>query len=222
MIIIALADIHGKLDHLPEVANDLRGADLVLIAGDITNFGNRADAQMILSQLRQYNTNILAVSGNCDPVGVDEYLSDEGVNIGGKCIEKDGICFAGLGGSLPCHGLTPNEMPEQRFFESLASVESKLTSSRFIFVSHQPAWDCRIDRCGDKHSGSEAIRSFIEKNKPMVAVSGHVHEAVGVDRIGETTVVNPGAFRDGSYAYIMVDTEVRQVAVRSAHEDIIH
>jgi Icc-related predicted phosphoesterase len=35
-------------------------------------------------------------------------------------------------------------------------------------------------------------------------------------------VVNPGPFRDGSYAYIMVDTEVRQVAIRNAHEDLIH
>lgn len=220
MIIIALADIHGKLGYLSEVANDLRGADLVLIAGDITNFGNKADAQMILSQLRQYNTNILAVSGNCDPVGVDKYLSDEGINISRNCIEKDGICFVGLGGSLPCYGLTPNEMPEQRFCESMASVESTLASGRFIFVSHQPAWGCRVDHCGNNHSGSEAIRSFIEKNKPMIAVSGHIHEAVGVDRIGETTVVNPGPFRDGSYAYIMVDTEVRQVAIRSAYENI--
>lgn len=219
MIIIALTDIHGKVDYLPQVANDLRGADLILIAGDITNFGNKADAQMILSQLRQYNTNILAVPGNCDPAEVNDLLGAEGINLNGNCIEKDGIGFAGLGGSLPCHGLTPYEMSEQSFGDRLTALESKITTEKFVLVTHQPARGTRADHVGEKHCGCDAIREFVERTKPVIAVSGHVHEAIGVDKIGETTVLNPGPFRDGSYAYILLDDDVLRVAIRSAHDD---
>ena len=39
MKIIALTDIHGHLGYLPQIAPQLAGADLVLIAGDLTTFG---------------------------------------------------------------------------------------------------------------------------------------------------------------------------------------
>ena len=53
MIIVALADIHGGLDYLPAISSELEAADLVLIAGDITNFGGADEAERILSRQSQ-------------------------------------------------------------------------------------------------------------------------------------------------------------------------
>ena len=72
MIIIALTDIHGKIDYLPAISDSLQQADLVLIAGDITNFGGRDRAERIISSISQYSKQILAVSGNCDSPSVEE------------------------------------------------------------------------------------------------------------------------------------------------------
>jgi len=47
-----------------------------------------------------------------------------------------------------------------------------------------------------------AVRRFIETRRPDVAVVGHIHEGRGIDTVGDTIVVNPGALREGGYAVI--------------------
>jgi hypothetical protein len=46
------------------------------------------------------------------------------------------------------------------------------------------------------------VRTFIETHSPDVAVVGHIHEGRGTVRLGDTLVVNPGAFREGGYAIV--------------------
>jgi Icc-related predicted phosphoesterase len=58
------------------------------------------------------------------------------------------------------------------------------------------------------HAGSVAVRRFIEERKPLFSVSGHIHEAQGVDRIGDTVVINTGPALAGNYAEIAVDASV--------------
>jgi len=203
MNIIALSDIHGWLEYLPAVGKQLAKADLVMIAGDITHFGQWEQAEEIISQIRTYNQHVLAVAGNCDKFGVDEYLASEGINLGRSYVETGGITFCGLGGSLPCPGHTPNELSEQVFTESLEELSpEKSSAGKIVFMTHQPAVGTAVDNAGGMHSGSTAVRDFIEKNKPVLAISGHIHEAAGIDHIGPTTLVNPGPLRAGNYACI--------------------
>jgi Icc-related predicted phosphoesterase len=35
--------------------------------------------------------------------------------------------------------------------------------------------------------------------------TGHIHEGIGIDRIGRTVIVNPGPFRSGHYAYAEIN-----------------
>jgi hypothetical protein len=48
--------------------------------------------------------------------------------------------------------------------------------------------------------GSPLIREFIEKWKPLLVLSGHIHESAAVDAIGPTRMVNPGSLAEGKYA----------------------
>ena len=41
---------------------------------------------------------------------------------------------------------------------------------------------------------------FIERARPALCLTGHIHESAGTDRIGDTVIVNPGPFRHGRYA----------------------
>ena len=209
MIIIALADIHNNLTCLTQIADRLSTADLVLIAGDITNFGEWSQAEQIVSEIRQYNPNILAVPGNCDKPQVSDYLSSEGINLELNCITAAGMPFVGLGGSLPCMGSTPNEIPDSDLAISLSALEALLPADgRFVLVTHEPAVNTTVDLSSGRHIGSVAIRRFIEKNKPILAVSGHAHEAHGTGSIGPTTLINPGPLKDGRYAYIELTDKV--------------
>ncbi|HIJ70951.1 MAG TPA: hypothetical protein HPP87_06265 [Planctomycetes bacterium] len=210
MVIIALADIHADPTHLPQIAEQMAAADMVLLAGDITHFGEWAEADRIITEICKYNPNVLAVPGNCDRPGVNDYLANKGINLDCNRINRAGIPFIGLGGSLPCHGSTPNEMLDNDFTISLTALEKLLPAdNKFVLVTHEPPADTAIDLSGGEHIGSPALRSFIEKNPPLLAVSGHTHQAPGIDHIGRTTLVNPGPFKDGGFAHIRLTEKVQ-------------
>ena len=70
-----------------------------------------------------------------------------------------------------------------------------------LHKSHNPPKDTNLDRTDSgAHVGSAGIRKFIEDCQPLLVVSGHIHESRGVDKIGRTRLVNPGALAEGFYA----------------------
>jgi len=216
MIIIALSDIHGNLTYLADIASQLADADLVVISGDITNFSSRPVAAQIINDISKHNSNILAVTGNCDPAEVNEFLTDENINLNCSCIEFEGITFTGLSGGITDQSQKSKAQTLDEYFTGcLEALKPKIDSvNPLIFVSHQPAQATEIDSSG---LGSRAIREFIEINQPILALSGHVHEASGKDIIGETTLVNPGPFCEGSYAKIEItDQKVKSVQIKQA------
>ena len=218
MKIIALTDIHGHLEYLPQIAPQLAAADLVLIAGDITTFGGEPLAHKIVSSLEIHNPNILAVHGNCDRESVEEYLHLCEIALDGRCRTVNGVAFAGLGGSLAGSGTTPNESPESEFAARLEELKSQIDRDRpLVFVSHQPPWGTKLDAIGaDRHTGSKAIRNFILETQPILALSGHIHEAATTDTLQNTTLINPGPFARGRYAYIEIEhNTVKTAQLRS-------
>lgn len=218
MKIIALTDIHGRVQAADLIANDLKSADLVILPGDLTTFGKREEAAQIVDTVRKYNPNVLAVMGNCDYPEVEQYLNDEGL-----CIHRDhrrvnGVIFAGLGGSLKCPIPTLNEWTEEQVAEHLeAAVKGAPADVPLVLVSHQPARNTITDLAANGgHVGSTAVREFIERRKPILCLSGHIHEAQGTDSIGPTTLVNPGPFMEGRYAVAEIDGDQCRVEIRRA------
>jgi hypothetical protein len=57
------------------------------------------------------------------------------------------------------------------------------------------------------HVGSKAIHDFIKAFKPDLVVCGHIHEARGTDKIGETVMINPGQFPN-HYAIIDMSDKI--------------
>jgi len=204
MRVLTLTDIHGSDRYIEACAHELARADLVIIAGDITNFGGRREAAPIIDKIRRYNEAVVAVTGNCDNPEIEDYLDEEGLNIGARNRVIGGISFAGLGGSLPGPAHTPNTYGEEELAALLDRAAVGLTDP-FILVSHQPAVNTRTDLVlGMRHVGSASVRSFIERTAPLVCFSGHIHESIGTDTIGRTQLVNPGPFRSGKFAMAVI------------------
>jgi Icc-related predicted phosphoesterase len=75
-------------------------------------------------------------------------------------------------------------------------------------VTHAPPYETRIDQTTrGEHVGSKAVRSIINRYKPTLAISGHIHEAKGIDKLNQTILVNPGPAYDQNAAIITVEQE---------------
>lgn len=197
--LLLLADLHNRVEGLDVIAG---GHDVVLLAGDIANFGGLERVRQILSVLGEHCPVILGVSGNCDPSGVAELLEDRGGLLDGKVVEHQNLYFAGLSGTEPSAFNREKEYPNSPFLKNLRQIKSSLRpGAPFVFVSHQPPFNTSVDRFAQgQHTGSRALRVFLEETEPILAVSGHIHEAVSKDKIGRTILVNPGPFKNGLYA----------------------
>lgn len=215
MKLIALTDIHGRMNYFPAVADKLPQADVVLLPGDITMFGREKDALDVVEQIRSRNPNVLAVMGNCDYPEVQQFLDKEGICIHAGHRIVNGVAFVGLGGSLPCPLPTLNEWSENEIEGYLAKAAAEVPQDTpMVLVSHQPAIDTATDIAGNgQHVGSRAVRAFIELRQPLLCFSGHIHESVGRDKIGETELVNPGPFMDGAFAVAEIGDTVESVEI---------
>ena len=216
MVIIGFSDIHGDISELGNIAAAVAAADVVLLTGDITHFGRRQASQQVLRSIRDVNDNVLAVTGNCDYDDVETHLADEAVDLHRRCRRVAGIAFIGLSGSLPAPGRTPNVSTEEQLQQSLRQAAVDLGGDEpTVLVAHQPPARTVNDRISSgQHVGSLSVRAFIDERQPLVCLTGHIHEGVGVDTIGDTTIVNPGPLRDGGYAYVSIENKAATVEIR--------
>ena len=96
----------------------------------------------------------------------------------------------------PYHYLRERETIE----EDLDRLPKSPQSRRAIYVMHSPPFRTWLDLIeGRKSAGSRSIKTFIERNQPLLTLHGHIHESPAlsgtyVDRIGETLSINPGQF----------------------------
>ncbi|MBU2645234.1 metallophosphoesterase family protein [bacterium] len=218
MDIVAIPDIHGDINKLRKLATQLGAADLILLVGDITNFGREREITEIIELIRPWNSNILAIPGNCDFPPVARYLDQQGLNIEAGHRIVDGIGFLGLGAALysPSRG-TPNEVSEEELAKNLQRAITGFPEDMpMVLVSHQPPRDTAADRVKQGlHVGSRSVRQFVEQYQPLVCFTGHIHEGAGIDAIGETQIVNPGPFFRGHYATACINGQLEQLAIET-------
>lgn len=217
---IGIGDIHDdvatvqRLVALPEVA----AAAGILVSGDLTVKGDAADAKPVLEALRRAGPVVMAQIGNMDRAGVDAYLTEQGVNIHATGrVTPGGVGIFGVGWSTPTPFGTPSEAGEERIAAWLEAAHAAVADCRhLLLVCHTPPHGTATDVVGDGvHVGSTAVRDFIERVQPEVCLTGHIHEARAVDRIGRTEIVNPGALSGGGYARIRLDGDRLTVSLSS-------
>jgi Icc-related predicted phosphoesterase len=156
--------------------------------------------------------------GNDDPPDVltvfDEMDSEHVVNCEGRVVMVDDLFpMANCGYSNPTPWATPREVDEDSLeviLEEAVQGIDDFTSA--IFNLHVPPYDCTLDDCPkldwstdppspvvvggvaqSAPAGSTAVRKIIEKYKPLLALTGHIHESRGLVNLGRTTVINPGS-----------------------------
>ncbi len=216
MRIVCITDLHGDTQALDRILADAGPADVVLLGGDITNFGTPNTAEFLVRRAMERCPQVLAVAGNCDSAAIDDRLATLGVSLFGRGVLLQGVGFYGASAMPPWTG-TMYELSEDEIAASLAAGRGQLMQpQREVVLSHTPPRGTRLDRTRHgEHVGSVAVRQFIEQVQPALVVCGHIHEARGVDRLGAATIVNCGSAYDGHYALAEINVDV-QVELRDA------
>jgi uncharacterized protein len=205
MRILTISDIHGQydafnLEKLPE-------ADVILVAGDLTNYGMRPpfnhqlraeqeleQARVWFERLHRHCPRIFWVQGNHDIDMPDDFLEPFAQNIRDQSItlEFEDQIISVRGVSLTCAFDKPH-LAQQWAFTTINPIAD---SSAFdfgyhdIIVSHGPPLNC-LDRTKfGQHIGSPALQKHVLEFQPKLVVCGHVHEAAGVQVLGQSMVVN--------------------------------
>jgi uncharacterized protein len=204
MKLLSFGDVHMATRNLERLGGELRDTGLIIISGDLTNFGGADDARKVLDAARGACARVLALPGNLDQAEVFPYLEAEDVALHGRGMVIGGIAIFGCGGSniTPFH--TPTEFTEDEIYDTLRRGYAQVRDLRpLLMVCHTPPFNTKCDRLMNGTAvGSTAARRFIEEVKPEVCISGHIHESAAVDKIGDTTVLNAGPFKGGGYIVV--------------------
>lgn len=227
MRIVVFGDIHmspGGIRNIP----DAETADLIILNGDLTNFGTRKDAKKVLDAIFAVNLSVLAQIGNLDNFEINDYLDEINLNLNGKArLFKGAVCLLGIGGSNRTPFKTPSEfseeqladLGEQAYRQGVECIAQAAHMANIpipmILIAHTPPFGTRLDMLTDgRHVGSTAIRAFIEKYQPDLCITGHIHEGKGIDAIGRTKIINPGMFRQGGWVDIHINTSYIEAELR--------
>ncbi|ABM80290.1 metallophosphoesterase [Hyperthermus butylicus] len=215
--LLIISDVHAAFKKLEKLAAIER--DIVVLAGDLARCGSVEEAARVLEILAAQGAPVVWVPGNCDARSLADYTGPSNTfNVHGRVVEVNGLVFVGVGGSTPTPFSTPFEMGE----DEVAAVLSKAFNSvagrhaRLVLVTHSPPYASGLDRIrGGEYVGSKSVRKALAEARPLLAATGHIHEAWGVASVEGVTVVNPGSLAEGRYAIALVDLEMGVVVVRT-------
>lgn len=218
MKLLAFGDIHMATGQLDRIAQELKTADLVVLSGDLTNFGGSRAARTVIEGVRRYCATVLALPGNLDRPEVIEYLRGERISLHGENHRIGDLDLFGCGGSNPTPFRTPLEYEEEALQAILTQAHAQTTGAPVqILVCHTPPYATRVDRLTDgRPVGSPAVRRFISDIQPHLCITGHIHESAGTDRLGRTLILNAGAFAAGGYIVAYYEASTIRAELRFA------
>ena len=199
MRIAATADLHftpqryGALrDQLSKVRDE---ADVLILAGDLTNFGQPAEMEPLVNVIVRIRIPTVAVLGNHDYESGNEQalmrmLSDEGIKVlDGSAYERDGVGFAGTKGFVGGFGrgvLTAFGEPEIKAFVR-ASIDEALkleralaqlrTQKRVVVLHYSPIAATVAGEAPEifPYLGTSRLAEVVDRHGANLVIHGHAH-----------------------------------------------
>jgi Icc-related predicted phosphoesterase len=207
--LLAFADFHDSPSSVEKALSIAltEGPNLIAVAGDLAH-NSVERASDYLRVLARSNIQVLYVPGNMDSPALANDVNLRFVKcIHGKCECYDDFAFIGLGGAAKGPFFTPFEYTESYATSILeGSFKGCPKKEKLVLISHCPPKDTKVDKThAGIHAGSISLRRFIEERKPVLVVCAHVHEARGIDAIGDTLILNTGPSKSGYYAVIELE-----------------
>ena len=210
--ILAISDVHGEEnENLYTYLNNHEEIELVIILGDITDFGPLDFVGTFIEKVADCGVDVIAIPGNCDPKGICNAINEVSFCLHNNIIAYGDAILFGYGGSNETPFNTPGEIQDNKIYgdvyELLANYDyvynDKVPKVK-ILVTHAPPYNTEADKLesGD-HVGSAGILKSIHEFEPQINICGHIHEAKSLSKIGITTdLANPGMLKDNGAVLI--------------------
>jgi len=204
MRFLVFTDLHQKKSAIEWINAEIAksGAEFVVCLGDVTDMGTGEEAAEIISGIK---AKVYCLPGNCDARDMPQKVSGVCVDMHGKGADIGGYRLCGIGGSNITIFNSPFELTEDELYDGLKANAKE----GMILMTHVPSYGILDQIPSGQSVGSPAVKRIVDEYHPILAMSGHIHEAIGVKTYGGTTFVNPGPAMSGYAAVIdIVDGKV--------------
>ena len=221
MKMLFVADLHYALKQFDWLVANAANFDPIVIGGDLLDLASSLDFDVQIVVVEKYlrlirqKTRLLVSSGNHD--GDSRSPADEPVAQWIRESKAEGLFVDGDTVELPGTLVTICpwwDGPASRVeLEAQLLREAQKVRGRWIWIHHSPPAGSPVCWTGKKFGGDEDLLDWINRFKPDIVLSGHIHnspfyaEGAWVDRIGKTWVFNPGRQIGPLPTYIALDLE---------------
>jgi len=212
MRIAALADLHfspQRYDRIRDPLGRVRDeADVLVIAGDLTNYGKKEEMESLLNALVRIRVPIIAVLGNHDYESNQQdelirMMTAEGIKVlDGTAYERDGVGFAGTKGFLGGFGrgvLTAFGEPQIKAFVQAGIDEAlkleralmQLQTEKRVVVLHYAPIPETIRGEPEQiypYLGTARLAEVVDRHGAALVFHGHAHHG---SLTGKTTAGVP-------------------------------
>ncbi len=184
MRILACADLHGRPERVARVrALTAEHGPAVILLPG--DLTHAGFGKEALRLLRTLPVPVLAVPGNMDALFAAGEIRRLGRLGGPDAVAIDEVSFGG---------------PE-------------VTQGVDVLVVHEPPYGTLDVVPSGKHIGSPRILDLMARLRPRVLTCGHVHESPGIERVGDTLVVNC-TMGDGKTGGALIEVTPERVEAR--------
>jgi len=229
MRLLLVSDLHYSLPQFDWVVRVAPQFDLVAVAGDLLDISSpvplHAQSVVVLKYLALLHAagRVAVGSGNHDLTGPDANGEQSALWLADA--KRDGVPCDGsalrLGDTLVT--ICPwwdGPIGREAVEEQLAAAAAQ-RPARWIWLYHWPPLGSPTCWTGRRHYGDADVGGWIERFRPDIVLTGHVHEppfkpaGAWADRIGKTWVFNPGRQIGPVPAHIEIDFEAGVAVWRS-------
>src|SRR5258708_1544488 len=199
MRIAATADIHFSPESFDRIRDSLSHArdeaDVLVIAGDLTNYGKPEEMHSVLNVLARLRLTTVAVLGNHDYESGQEHelmrmMTAEGIIVlDGNSYERDGVGFAGAKGFIGGFGRSVLTAFGEKEIKALVQTSidetmkleqalSSLHTRKIVAITHySPVVDTLEGELPEiwPYLGTSRLAEVIDRYGAVLALHGHAH-----------------------------------------------
>jgi len=195
MKIFAFTDLHAGVTAYKKIQQKVKKEkpDYILCLGDFTVFEQHIDG--VLRKLNELGKQVFIIHGNHEEEFVVRKLCKKYSRL--KFVHRS--VFSINGYTVVAHGgggfYGQGKLAKDKDFESFVREHKNKIKGKIILLTHAPPGYTKLDYILwlDDHAGCASYGEFVKKYKPVLALSGHLHENFRVkQKLGKTLLCNPG------------------------------
>jgi hypothetical protein len=195
MKILAFTDLHAGVTAYKKIQAKVKKEkpDYVVCLGDFTIFEQNIEA--VLRKISELKRPTFIIHGNHETDVIVKKLCKHYPNI--KFIHRSIIPLGEY--TVVAHGgggfYGQGKLARDKDFDKFIKENKEKIKGKLILLTHAPPGHTKLDHLEwlDDHVGCASYETFVREYKPILALSGHLHENFGVkQKLGKTLLCNPG------------------------------